>query len=312
MSQLNAVEDPTQFCDDPCETRRKLDFHIELSLLNRSRLEPTLPGVLTPESIAECHASERRENQFMFTELGKISALATEAPATPSEFGEWFDELRHNGPGQYDPLFDYLAEEATYEELRWFIRQEVAGEAGFEDLVAMVQLKMPQQAKLELARNYWDEMGHGKPAGMHGPLLCRVAEVLNVQQTPLEDTVWESLALANLMVAVTYNRRFAYHGLGALGAIELTAPTRAVKVVEALERLGVDRDASHYFRLHATVDIRHWRGWRDNIVEPIVKQSPHVVQAMAEGALLRLNAGARTFDRYRREFGLCAPLAELQ
>jgi hypothetical protein len=32
---------------------------------------------------------------------------------------------------------------------------------------------------------------------------------------------------------------------------------------------------------------------------------------IAEGALMRLNAGARTFDRYRREFGLRAPQAYL-
>ena len=39
--------------------------------------------------------------------------------------------------------------------------QEVAGEAGFDDLLAMTQVKMPVQAKLEMARNYWDEMGRG-------------------------------------------------------------------------------------------------------------------------------------------------------
>ena len=49
--------------------------------------------------------------------------------------------------------------------------QEAAGEAGFDDLVAMTQVKLPTRAKLELARNYWDEMGRGNPKGMHGPML---------------------------------------------------------------------------------------------------------------------------------------------
>ncbi|MCA8887010.1 MAG: iron-containing redox enzyme family protein, partial [Hyphomonadaceae bacterium] len=52
--------------------------------------------------------------------------------------------------------------------MRWFVEQEAAGEAGFDDLVAMSQVKMPAPAKLELARNYWDEMGRGNAKGMHG------------------------------------------------------------------------------------------------------------------------------------------------
>ena len=36
------------------------------------------------------------------------------------------------GPGQGDPLFPWLAEEASRDELRWFFEQEAAGEAGFE------------------------------------------------------------------------------------------------------------------------------------------------------------------------------------
>src|SRR3546814_14029908 len=73
--------------------------------------------------------------------------------------------LRETGPGQGDPLFPWLASHASKEELRWFFEQEAAGEAGFDDLVAMTQVKMPVQAKLELARNYWDEMGRGNRKG---------------------------------------------------------------------------------------------------------------------------------------------------
>jgi hypothetical protein len=35
------------------------------------------------------------------------------------------------------------------------------GEAGYEDLLAMTQVKMSVKAKLEMARNFWDEMGRG-------------------------------------------------------------------------------------------------------------------------------------------------------
>ena len=65
--------------------------------------------------------------------------------------------------------------------MKWFIEQEVAGEAGFDDLLALTQIKMPEQAKLEMARNYWDEMGRGASKGMHGPMLERLARYLELE-----------------------------------------------------------------------------------------------------------------------------------
>ena len=68
--------------------------------------------------------------------------------------------------------------------MKWFLLQEVAGEAGFEDLLAMAQVKMPVPAKLEMARNFWDEMGRGKAKGMHGPMLERLAGYFELSPTP--------------------------------------------------------------------------------------------------------------------------------
>ena len=93
----------------------------------------------------------------------------------------WFERLRVSGPGQRDPLFPWLEATASLPQMQWFIEQEVAGEAGFDDLLALTQVKMPQQAKLEMARNYWDEMGRGGAKGMHGPMLERLARHLDVR-----------------------------------------------------------------------------------------------------------------------------------
>ncbi len=123
---------------------------------------------------------------------------AAEAPRNPKGFVAWFEELDRTGPGQGDKLFVWLAEQASMEEMRWFLTQEVAGEAGFEDLTAVTQVRLPQRPKLELARNYWDEMGRGNPKGMHGPMLEALARALKLEPL-VETTVWESLALANTM-----------------------------------------------------------------------------------------------------------------
>lgn len=275
-----------------------------LSEFNRRRLSPSTPDNDVPLALLYAHEMGMLEHQFLEQDRQAIAARALGAPSTPQAFAAWFDALNDTGPGQHDPLFDFLAAHATIDQLRWFIQQEVAGEAGFDDLVALTQLRMPERAKLELARNYWDEMGRGKAAAMHGPMLGTVAQILGIDSGHTDHIVAESQALSNVLVGLAYNRRYAFHALGALGVIELTAPSRAVKVVEAFDRLGVDRAASHYFRVHAVVDLAHARTWRDEILIPVLEQQPEVARFIAEGALMRLQAGARTFERYRREWGL--------
>jgi Iron-containing redox enzyme len=279
-------------------------LQVALNALNRERLSPSVPDAQWRGELARMAQLSLLEGQFLEAERKAVAEEARCAPSDPQRFAQWFDALRENGPGQHDPLFDFLAERASYEQVRWFLQQEAAGEAGFEDLVALTQLRLPVRAKLELARNYWDEMGRGKPVGMHGPMLARLTAAFGIETVDESSIVWESLALGNLLAGLAYNRRFAYHSIGALGAVELTAPSRAVKVVEALDRLGVAKSASHYFRLHSTVDVVHARDWRDEVLIPLVSEQPELARWLAEGALMRLRAGLRTFERYRREFAL--------
>jgi len=187
--------------------------------------------------------------------------------------------------------------------MKWFLTQEVAGEAGFEDLTALTQVRFSTRPKLELARNYWDEMGRGNPKGMHGPLLERLAVSLGLQPR-VETTVWESLALANTMAGLAANRRYAYHSIGALGVIELTAPGRAKAVAAGLKRLKVPTGDRHYFDLHSILDVKHSLAWNAEAIHPLVAANPKVAPAIAEGALMRLECGRRCFERYRRELGV--------
>jgi pyrroloquinoline quinone (PQQ) biosynthesis protein C len=173
--------------------------------------------------------------------------------------------------------------------MRWFLGQEAAGEAGFDDLVAMTQVKMPALPKLELARNYWDEMGRGNPKGMHGPMLDVLIETLG-DQAEIDTTVWESLALANAMTAMATTRRYAWHSVGALGAIELTAPGRSAATAQGLRRLGFSERERRYFSLHAVLDVKHSEDWNREALRPLVEEDPRRATAIAEGALIRLQA----------------------
>jgi hypothetical protein len=164
-------------------------------------------------------------------------------------------------------------------------------------------VKLPTQAKLELARNYWDEMGRGRENAMHGPMLEQLAHALDLQPRE-EETVWEAHALANLLVALAANRRYTFHAVGALGAVELTAPGRAALVNAGLQRLGFGMPVRRYYALHSTLDVKHSEDWNREVLRPLVAEDPERARAIAEGALMRLQAGALCFERYRRELGL--------
>ena len=127
---------------------------------------------------------------------------------------------------------------------------------------------------------------------MHGPMLGSLVQTLDLHPT-IEDTVWESLALANAMTAMATSRRYAWHSVGALGVIELTAPGRSEQVNAGLKRLGIPGKARRYFALHAALDVKHSQAWNREVIEPLVAADPRIARAIAEGALMRLNAGAR-------------------
>jgi hypothetical protein len=274
-----------------------LPFQLGLAAFNRRRLTPTCASESWLHDLDDEVSWRRKEAAFVADRRAAIAARARRAPRDADGFVRWFEALEQNGPGQHDPLFDWLAERASLAEMTWFLTQEAAGEAGFDDLVAMTQVKLPVAAKLEMARNYWDEMGRGSQAGMHGPMLDALTRELGIAHGACE--VAESLSLGNLMTAMAATRSLAFQSVGALGAIELTAPGRARLVNAGLKRLGVGGAARRYFALHATLDVKHSVAWNREVLHSLVRETPATATAIAEGALMRLDAGRRCFQAYR-------------
>ena len=287
-------------CEEQLRSSQFLNdaFQRALAQWNRRRLAPGFPDPDWRNQLEADQRMLRLEGAFLEEMRAEIADHAAKAPTDADGFIAWFEALKENGAGQGDPLFPWLAEEATLEDFRIFLAQEAAGEAGFEDLTALTQIKVPASAKMELANNYWDEMGRGNPKGMHGPMLDGLIQELELEAR-IEDTVWESLALANAMTAMATSRRYAWHSVGALGVIELTASGRSRCVADGLRRLGLGGKARRYFELHAVLDVRHSQDWNEKVIRPLVEEDPRRATAIAEGALIRLTAGARCFARYR-------------
>jgi hypothetical protein len=298
---LSWITDAAALCGPSFER-----FHTGLAQYNSRQLKPHFPNHAWHDELDDFARVMRAEGEYIEAVRAEIAPLVTDIPSDVDDFVEWFEELKETGPGQGDSLFPWLAEAAGRDDMLWFLTQEVAGEAGFDDLLALTQVKMPVTAKLEMARNYWDEMGRGRDTAMHGPLLERLATYLDIDARP-ERVVPESLALANAMLALARSRRYCFHSIGALGVIEMTAPTRAGFVDAGLKRLRIPTKKRLYFTLHAVLDVKHSECWNREVLRSLVAEDPRCAAAIGEGAIIRLWHGARCFDRYRRHFGIAAP-----
>lgn len=282
-------------------------LHRQLAVWNHRRLAVQSPHDDWVADVETDLEMFKREGAFIEAFRRRVAPLAAEAPREADEFIAWFERLQDHGPGQGDPLFPWLATRASMDEMKWFLTQEAAGEAGFEDLVALTQVKLPARPKLELARNYWDEMGRGSMGGMHGPMLERTVEGLGLKPS-IEGTVWQSLCLANVMTALATTRRYVYQSIGALGVVELTAPGRVACVADGLKRLGCAPAQRKYFMLHAHLDVEHSRAWNAEALAPLVSETPECAPLIAEGALMRLLCGEQCFETYRAHLWVSASM----
>ena len=194
--------------------------------------------------------------------------------------------------GLVPEIYEWLAEDADHEEIVEFLSIEGGPDGGFDDLVAACQIGLDGTAKLELARNYWDEMGNGSLARVHTELHRKLTRALGLSCPPRERQPVEALERSVLTGLLATNRWLQPEMLGALGLLELQAGPRCRRVVAALERIGAGEDALDFYVEHAQVDPRHGKDWVDKAVTPF-DDDPRWAAGIIRGARWRsiVNAG---------------------
>ena len=206
----------------------------------------------------------RLEERFLAGLAHRDAARAWDLPESAAE------AMRAVGArGQVPEVYEWLAGDAARHEIVEFLSLEGGPDGGFDDLVAACQLGLDGEPKLELARNYWDEMGNGSPARVHTELHRKLTRALGLACPPREAQPVEALERSVLTGVLATNRWLQPELLGALGLLELQAGPRCRKVVAALERIGAGDDALDFYVEHATVDPRHGKAWVDHAVAPL-------------------------------------------
>ena len=195
--------------------------------------------------------------------------------------------------------YRWLAKEASWDELVQFLAVEGGPDGGFDDLVAVCQLGLSGSAKLELGKNYWDEMGRGDADGVHTLMHQRMAAAIAMPHVPRTELPVEALERAALGGLLATNRWLQPEMVGALGLLELQAGPRCRLVLQAFDRLGAPQGAYPFYVEHAEVDPVHGKDWMDKAVVPIVAATPAWGPRIVKGAWWRSTVNLRFFEAVR-------------
>ncbi len=217
-------------------------------------------------------------------------------PAEPSAFVAWYRKAAFDHPLYEHDLYSWVGNDASRAQVEWFLRMEAAGEAAFDDLVALGQVGTRGEVKIEMARNYWDEMGNGRSHAVHTHMFHKLTEGLGITAPDAHELPWQVLSGVNVMMWACIPRRNAFRAQGALGAVELLAPQRCTRLVHGALRVGIAKKTMVYYGAHAIIDVGHAEGWLDHVVAPQVAELPASRVGIAEGLLVRADASLDYFD----------------
>lgn len=254
---------------------------------------PAAEGSVVIHEVARTLERACLRSEDRYIEPGIIES----APKGSTEFLSWLKRIAKNHQVYKHPYYrEYIRNHATAEDLRKYIIQESVVDGRFDDLLAMMQIGTSGAEKLEIAGNFWDEMGNGNPDEVHTKLFNQIFQVFSITQEDLDrELSAEALLSGNLAVLLCRYRRFYPEAIGFLGMTEWLVPDRFVHVVHAWDRLGLPDVGIVYHKLHITIDSRHAAGWFHNIVVPAAT-SDRMREGIARGTLWRLNSSARYLD----------------
>jgi pyrroloquinoline quinone (PQQ) biosynthesis protein C len=257
----------------------------------------------TDRQVTDAH---RRVGDAWLARDRAVYGAGLEVPTTPEGFGTWATEVcETHASGVTHPLFDFLEKEATYEQLRTFLAQETPFDIHFGDLVALLLPGIHGGQKIELAHNFWDEMGTGKLEGTHRQLRLDMMTRVGIPADDyLSNVDWywvEELRMANMYFQTSSDRSLAPQSIGMLQATELVVPGRLERQIEGWRRVGLTDADMTYLLEHVVVDVEHAEGWLNHVIAPLAASRPDMLPEVAIGILRRLDCALAVCDRAMRD-----------
>ncbi|MCY4044261.1 MAG: iron-containing redox enzyme family protein [Cellvibrionales bacterium] len=239
------------------------------------------------------------ETAIIDAEAKEISESSiTGYPTDGQEYINWLHKLIGAHTSSIHPLYNkYIAKFADAEDLAFYLAQETTLDPRFDDILALMQIGTGPSEKLEIASNYWDEMGNGKQEDVHTRLFSKALDAVGVTDAFIKENILdEAIISGNLSACFALHRRHYYKAVGYFGVTEYLAPRRFKHVVKAWERNNLPEKGIEYHKLHIHIDTVHAKAWLNNVIAPLVEKDPRLGREIALGALIRLNSSERYLD----------------
>ncbi len=219
------------------------------------------------------------------------------------KFEEWVtSHIRDHSSNVSHPLFRFLKEDATRDQLRLFFFQESPFDIFHADLITLMMPGVYGQMKAEMAHNFNDEMGDGAgEAAVHRTIRIETGRQMGIDTDAhirqINRFVAEELALSNMYFDGIKNRGKLVQGIGMMLATETMVPGRINHQIQGFRRNGMDGDQIYYLTLHAEVDVGHGADWMRNVVLPLVRKHPESMRELMLGVERRLYQAGAVCDR---------------
>lgn len=238
------------------------------------------------------------------SERKKYAHFLTDLPSTTG-FADWIRKFVDDHPKNcVHPIFPFLRDQATYQQMREFFFQETPLEMIFGDIVAMLLPGVYCDIKAEIATNFWDEVGHADMNDVHRELRAKLMDHLSIPRDcylkQIDLFVREELELINTYLSAVLDRTKMTQAIGAMLATELMISNRFVYQIEGWKRNGIGVEHLKYLTEHVTVDAEHAEHWMERVVLPLVRRYPVVIPDLALGAARRLDVAGGVCDRLYR------------
>jgi hypothetical protein len=289
-------------------------LHAVLALIYERDFSSALPGSTDCETQPILRdLAAVFEKGMLQDELRRIRPPSLDdLPRSGPAYVRWLKKTISAHTSSIHPLYDsFLNERAGREDIAFYLAQETNLDPRFDDILAMLQIGLEVGQKLELAKNYFDEMGNGHADQVHSHMFRTALDELGVDASFVQSSILLDARISgNISACLALSRRHYFKAVGYFGVTEYLAPRRFKHVVEAWRRNGLPEVGSAYHDLHIVIDTKHASGWFDNVIGPLVESSEEIAREIAVGAAIRLNSSERYLDAlygfFQKKHGLAA------
>ena len=193
-------------------------------------------------------------------------------------------------------LAAYVRRDADLDQVLELLRQRSIYHLKESDPVAWVVPRLPVRAKAALMELQYDEYGDGDPNRLHHHLFARgmvAAGLRSEYGAYVDDAMVETLEMNNAVSMLGMNRRLRGAAMGHLAAFEMTSSLPSRKMVQGLERLGLDGDMAAYYDEHVEADAIHEQLAAHDICGTLAEDEPEQAGDILFGAWTCLDLEAR-------------------